>query len=349
MRCGPLLVLVLVWSLAAPASLASSAPADPSGAGVPGAAGRAYRTMQSGFAGRAGLWSDAGSAYADAWPYSQALAATEALARAYGRGYRGALVSALQGLERYRDGTAYASAVTQPLGAGGTRFYDDNEWIGLDLVEAYRQLGDPALLERARQLFDFVAAGWDANAGDPCAGGVFWADSASIRDRNTVSTANGALLALELYRETGDGRYVAWAQRMYEWVRGCLSGGDGLLLDHLDGGGRIDRATWSYNQGAMIAAATLLAEATGRASYLAEATALADASLRHLAATGYAGEPPIFVAIFFRDLRLLEQERPSPAFRHALADYVAAHPPNAVGGTLLDRAAAVQLLVQLDA
>ena len=302
----------------------------------------AYTAMERVFARPAGLYADADLPYARTWPLSQALAATIA------HGSAPQVRSIVRALDaHYRDGIAYDSSVRPPLGRGRAPYYDDNEWLGLDFVDAYRLLGDRTLLAHAQQIFRFVTSGWDGNAADPCAGGVYWARSAKVRARNTVSTANGAVLALELYAETHERGYLVWGQRMYDWVSLCLTAPDGLLFDHLDGSGQIARDTWTYNQGAMIAAGTLLAGATGDSRYLDGAERLARTALAHYDRSGYAGEPPVFVAIFFRDLCTLHRVRPSPMYRRELLKYLSTHArPRAngrLGWSLLDQAAAVQL------
>ena len=136
---------------------------------------------------------------------------------------------------------------------------------------------------------------------------------------------------------------------MYAWVRSCLADGDGLLFDHLDDDGRIDESKWTYNQGSMVAAAALLYRATGGSGYLRDATSLANGSLRYFVARGYAGQPAIFVAIYFRYLHVLDAVAPQPQIAAALSRYVTAHEASAPSAEsdVLDRAAAVQLDAEL--
>jgi hypothetical protein len=311
---------------------------------------RAYAAMRARFAIAAGLYADRGHRYAYAWPLSQALDASLELAQIpdeRGKAARADALRTFRGLEDFRFGKAYASAIEPPLGRGGVRFYDDNEWLAQDMLLGYRVLGRPALLRRAEDMFRFLVSGWDDDPGDACSGGVFWADTPTIRVRNTVSTANAALVALRLYQETRQRTYLGWAKRMYAWISRCLAGPDRLYFDHLDRRGNIDKSEWTYNQGAMIAAGVLLARATGETRYLDQAERLAGTALAHYKAAGYAGEPAIFVAIFFRDLRLLDRARPRPLYGEALRDYLDRDAVPAADGsfgrTLLDQAAAAQL------
>jgi Glycosyl hydrolase family 76 len=309
----------------------------------------AYAGLVRDLAAPNGLFREGDGSYAHAWPFSQALAAAISISTLPSSGGRAIEVRRLVNLlPSYLDGGAYDATVSVPSG-GALQFFDDNEWLALDLVDASHLLGDRSLLRRAQRVFGWITSGWDGGSGNPCSGGVFWANTPSIRDRNTVSTANGAVLALELYADTHSPAYLAWGKRMYAWVRSCLADDDGLLFDHFDSDGRIDQSKWTYNQGAMVAAAALLYRATGSSAYLGDATSLATRSLQYFDASGYAGQPAIFVAIYFRYLRVLDSVAPRPQIAAALSRYVSTHEGSApgTGSDVLDRAAAVQLAAEL--
>jgi hypothetical protein len=110
---------------------------------------------------------------ARAWPYSQALAATLAMTKVPNRGRRyvadaGRRVSGLAGYQR-TDG-AFA-AVRGPKGA---TYYDDNEWIALELLRWYDLRSSPRALAGAERLFRLVVSAWDSDQTHACPGGVFW-------------------------------------------------------------------------------------------------------------------------------------------------------------------------------
>lgn len=130
-----------------------------------------------------------------------------------------------------------------------------------------------------------------------------WTNARGNDDRNTVSTANGAVVGLRLYLLTHRASYLRWSRRMVGWVERCLHDPDGLYADHVSGDGSIDRTEWSYNQGSMLAAYRLLYRATGDRSDLARAEAIGDATLTRFRGR-WSREPAAFGAIFFR--RLLE-------------------------------------------
>ena len=85
-----------------------------------------------------GPWSDAGTA--SVWGLSQPLAAAVSMVR-LGTLDPTDLEPLLDVLERYRIGEAYG-----PFPGDANRYYDDNAWIGLDLVGVHLATGDPEAL-----------------------------------------------------------------------------------------------------------------------------------------------------------------------------------------------------------
>jgi hypothetical protein len=324
----------------------------PSDQAASAAAEQAYAELQRRFSFGNGLYaaSDARSSYAHAWPLSQALSASFAFSSLPGRTAAAARTEALntiRALAHYRLGLAYNSVPRPPLDRGGELYFDDQNWIALDLLAGYQLFGSQAMLRRAEGVFRFLVSGWDTKAGDACPGGVFWARPPLRQIRTTVSTANAALVAARLYEATGKPTYLAWAQRMYDWVSRCLAAPDGLYYDHINHRGNVSRREYTYNQGAMIAAGVLLARATQQSHYLDQAQATAQAALAHYGASGYKSEPPIFVAIFFSDLNTLRQAVLLPEYQAALRDYLRRHvtlgAKGHFGSSLVFQAAAAQL------
>ncbi len=273
-----------------------------------------------------------GNDYSYVWPFSQAMAGTIDLAgiRSLRGAYAGDVQDRFAGLQLYWNDTTtppgYDSYVRPPLGGGGDKFYDDNEWIGLELVQWYRMTGDPAALARARQIFELVVFGWDTDPTHPCPGGTFWTQAPWSQDRNTVSNGPGAELGLQLYEVTSDAaqkaHYLEWSTKMYDWVNGCLLAPNGLYWDHIDLAGNIEKTQWSYNQGTMIGANALFYRITGDRAYLDKANAIADAALAYYGGAGrlYKQDPP-FNAIFFKNLLLLDSVDHDPRYRRAMQAY----------------------------
>ena len=273
---------------------------------------------------------DGGNPYSYVWPFSQAMVATQVMAGipVLGQAYRSDVTDRFRALEAYWNSTidpvGYDSYLRPPYGGGGDKFYDDNEWIGLSFLLRNNQAGgrDTAAVQKAEKIFDLVVHGWDTDPSHPCPGGVFWTQATWSNDRNTVSNAPGAEIGARLYLLSGDRGRLDWATRMYEWVRSYMLAPNGLYWDHVDLAGTIEKTQWSYNQGVMIGAGTLLYQATGQRRYLDQAYDTAKTALDFYAADDrYFTQPAEFHAIFFANLLRLSTVRHDPAFKKAAADY----------------------------
>jgi len=271
-----------------------------------------------------------GNPWSYVWPFSQAMIATQAMAGipGLGRRYRADVADRYRALELYwnseTDPPGYDSYLRPPLGHGGDKFYDDNEWNALGLIQRHYMTpgGDPEALARAAEVFDLVVFGWDTDPTHPCPGGVFWTQADWSDDRNTVSNAPGAEVGLHLYLLTGREYYLEWALRMYEWVRGCLLAPNGLYWDNINLEGEIWEAQFSYNQGTMIGAGALLYRATGDRTYLDQAQDTAAKALAYYAEDDrYFEQPARFHAIFFANLLQLWAIRPDPDYLRAMRWY----------------------------
>ena len=295
--------------------------------------------------------------YAYIWPHSQGLAATLALAEvpSLRTRYRADVIDRLPGLEYYWDATSnppgYDSYVRPPHGHGGDKYYDDNAWIGLELMRAHAVTGDNAPLNRARQVFDFVVSGWDTNPGRPAAGGVFWTQASWNVDRNTVSTAPGAALGFLLYERTGERWCLDWGMRLYEWTVKYMLAPNGLFWDHINVKGVVEESQHSYNQGAMISAGLYGYRVTRESAFLKQAEITADAAVDQMFGTADYYEDPALDAIFFRNLMRLYRLRRKRPYRTAMQTYaeeVWQRWRNASGPiTLLQQAAVIQLTAGL--
>jgi predicted alpha-1,6-mannanase (GH76 family) len=266
--------------------------------------------------------------YSYVWPYSQAAIAAENLA-----GMPGARRKASEEADRriaayepyWNAGTTpkgYDSYVRPPLGQGGDKFYDDNEWIGLHLIQHYQRTGDRSALARAKEIFALVVHGWDTDPTHPCAGGVYWTQAPWSQDRNTVSNGPGAELGAHLYLLTRDKSYLTWAQRMYDWAQNCFLAPNGLYWDHIDLAGNIEKTQWSYNQGVMLGAGVLLFKATGNRQYLDDAKAVANASLAFYGTDDRLWQQPTrFNSIWFKNLLILDSVSPDARYKATMQAY----------------------------
>jgi hypothetical protein len=341
--------------------------------GNPARAWVAFEAMQKHFYVGSGLYE--GEPFSYLWPFSQALAATVSVAYIPHLGVSLAkeLDARLTGLNSYLDtdnsgaseGTytsnlaAFDGTVAPPTGPGGTKYYDDNDWVAIELVRMYQLTHQAPLLGSAEGIMAFEIAGWQEGPGLACPGGLPFSNAASDNERNTVTTAPAAELATLLYKLTGDTAYLQFALKAYEWVRSCLQAPVNLYADHIGRHGTVEPMLWSYNQGSMIGAGTLLYQATGNAAYLFQARQTAKAALEYFTPERLGSENPFFVAVYFRNLLYLDSvthDPPGPtiaqnyvnyAWQHLrLSDYVfvAGSPPSA---QLLYQAAIVQIYALL--
>ncbi|MGH2534728.1 MAG: glycoside hydrolase family 76 protein [Thermomicrobiales bacterium] len=265
------------------------------------------------------------NAFSYLWPYCGVLSAANALAAmpAGGEAYAEDLRSLLTNLEQYWDPDglppAYDSYVVEF--GGGQKYYDDNEWLGLDFVTASRTLGDTSYLDKADAMLAFALSGWS----DDLDGGIWWREGDRMT-KNTCSNAPAAVLALMLYEETGDNATVEWATRILDWTAQLKDPATGVYFDHPRADGTVDRRKFTYNVGTPLHANALLFRITGEERYLMEARALAAASLDWFApeATGVDGtdlpffpNTPWFNAVLFRGYLALEAVDPAPDRRYA--------------------------------
>ena len=271
--------------------------------------------------------------YEALWPFADAWSAccTQASLPDQER-VLGILPSLFQGLTAYhRDHAAaltgsgpvgFESVVVPPLGGGGDVYYDDNSWLGLALVRHHEMCQDDLSLTLAKRLFNFVISGWSNDHSWSHPGGIRWKVPSSNVSRNTCSNAPGAELGALIHRVTGDRTCLDWSVRIYDWVRSTLLGSDELYMDQIAPDGTLERTIWTYNQGTMIGAGVLLAQATGDRSYLAQAQATAAASLQRFDVTELVKpNGPAFNAVFFRNVFLLARVAPNPGYRALAATY----------------------------
>jgi hypothetical protein len=265
--------------------------------------------------------------YSYVWPYGAAMQSTVALAKMpeIGEKYKTDIQDRLDGLAAYWNDTkapfGYDSYVRAPLGGGGDKFYDDNDWIAIELIKIYHITGDVSALDRAKELFELQVYGWDTDPSHACPGGVFWTQASWSKDRNTVSNAPAAQIGLYLYEITKDAHYLDWAKKMYNWVNDCMQAPNGLYWDHIDLNGNIDKTQWSYNQGTMIGASVLLYKATGEKAYLNKAESIADAAIKYYGSSRIYTQPIVFNSIFFENLLMLDDMNKKPKYTDYVQNY----------------------------
>src|ERR1700722_17284989 len=312
----------------------------------------------------------AGEPFSYLWPFSQALAATVTVAYIPNSGASLAGVSLakelqarLAGLNSYLDTNnsgapeglytstlaAFDGTAAPPVGPGGTKYYDDNDWVAIELVRMYQLTHAAALLGSAEGIMAFEMAGWEERPGLACEGGIPFSNADTNGERNATTTAPAAELGTLLYKLTSNVAYLQFAEKAYEWVRSCLQRPVNLYADHIGNRGVVEPRLWSYNQGSMIGAGTLLYQRTGNSAYLYQARQSAKAALEYFTPEKLGSESPFFVSVYFRNLLYLDSvthDPPGPAIAQAYVNYASEHLRGAHDIFVAGSPASAQLLYQ---
>lgn len=227
---------------------------------------------------------------------------------------------------------------TYSANAGGNfldAYYDDDGWWANAWIRAYDLTGNASYLNTAKTIFANVTNAWSSS----CNGGVWW--NTSETNNNAVENELFLLAAIRLHQRTpgdgGTGSYLFWATNEWSWfknsglidVKNLVN--DGLTANCVNNG----ENTWTYNQGTILGGLTDLYKATGNTNYLAQAEAIANASISNLVTTGgvleepgesggFGGtDVPEFKGIFARNLAYLYDEDHHAAYYNFL--YTNAH------------------------
>jgi hypothetical protein len=118
----------------------------------------------------------------------------------------------------------------EPTGPRAHAFYDDNGWLGLAFLEAYKTTHVRRYLTYADDAFQFLAqTGWADGKG----GGVWW--DTGHASRSSESIASGTALAALLYQTTGNKSYLRTAQQYISWADAhILDATNGLYMRDVD-------------------------------------------------------------------------------------------------------------------
>ena len=258
------------------------------------------------------------NAFSYLWPYSALVSGINALAITAPDEYGPARDTVLDNLEKYydphSDPSGYDSYVVEF--GGGDKFYDDNEWLGIDFTLAWQATGNDAFLDKAREIWTFAISGWSDDFG----GGIYWKQG-DFSTKNTCSNGPAAVLAMLLHDATGEQDYLDWAIRILDWTKQLKDESSGVYADNINDQGIIEPTKWTYNTGTPLHANALLYAATNDETYLNEARSLAAASLDWFGplATMENGQElhifpdtPWFNSILFRGLVALAEIDPEP-------------------------------------
>ena len=135
-------------------------------------------------------------------------------------------------------------------------WFDDNGWLGLAFVNAYRATHNARYLRDAGRAYRFIAAhGWDSTSG-----GMWWNTDHSYHSGEAL--ASGSLLAVLLYSANHDPGELANATRWIDWANHYDLGYDDLYMSGGPGSAAID-----YVQAPLIYAQQVLCTETGQREY----------------------------------------------------------------------------------
>ncbi len=144
---------------------------------------------------------------------------------------------------------------------GAEAWFDDNGWLGIAFVQAYRATGESRYLRDAQRAFRFVAAdGWDAGGG----GGMWWNTDHPFHSGEAL--AADSLLGMLLYQIDHQPFQLAEARTFVAWGDSRDIGFHGLYLSGGPGSTVI-----SYVEAPLIYAQYLLCQATGQSGYCTHA------------------------------------------------------------------------------
>jgi len=140
---------------------------------------------------------------------------------------------------------------------GAEAWFDDNGWLGIAFVQAYRATGERRYLHDAERAFNFVATqGWDAAGG----GGMWWNTQHPFHSGEAL--AADSLLGMLLYQIEHRSFQLQRARTFVEWANRHDTGFRGLYVSGGPGSTVID-----YVEGPLIYAQYLLCQATGQNGY----------------------------------------------------------------------------------
>ena len=218
--------------------------------------------------------------YAFVWGYGSVLSAYNAIFQRspsfsdFEKKYKNKIVD---GLEIYYNTSKHPAAYACFPNDWDDRFYDDNVWLGIDLVELYNRTKDSWYLDKAKIIWTFILTGKDTVLG----GGIYWKEGDKTT-KNTCSNAPAAVLGLKLYQSTKDVSYLTTSKELYEWTKKNLQDPtDYLYWDCIKVSGTIEKSKFAYNSGQMIQAAALLYTITKNEKYLSEAKLVAESAYNY--------------------------------------------------------------------
>jgi predicted alpha-1,6-mannanase (GH76 family) len=223
-------------------------------------------------------------------------------------------------------------------------FYDDDGWWAMAWIKAYDLSHQQKYLDMAKTIFARMSGGWDAK----CGGGIYWASakagSDGLKNKNAIPNSLFLQVAAKLHNRTpgdaGAGSFLDWAQREWAWFKGTgMITAKSQVVDGLDSLTTCQPSgpVFTYNQGVLVGGLVDLAAATGDATLVDQANAIARATETMMVdANGTLKEAPCggdictqFKGVFMRNVAALYRVRPlaeHQAFMRHQSDQLATGP-----------------------
>jgi hypothetical protein len=196
-----------------------------------------------------------------------------------------------------------------PMPKSADRYYDDNEWMALALVETYERLHDPKYLRWAGDTLRFVMSGEDQSLG----GGIYWREREKS-SKNTCSNAPAAAACLAIYRYSHNPGLLAKARELYGWTKKNLQDPEDYLMgDSIRLDGHKEMTKWSYNTALMIRTAAELYRVTNEPGYRLDALNMAAASASRWLHGGRLEGPGKFAHLLVEAWLILDRDVPGAA------------------------------------
>ncbi len=162
-------------------------------------------------------------------------------------------------------------------------FNDDMIWLSNSSLRAFKSTNDPEYKAVAVELWQIIKRSWSDDVLD---GGITWKQTSDSRfQKNAVSNAPAAIIAMQLYELDNNPDDLEWAVKIYNWQKQKLVDPvTGLVWDSISirDGQVFTQRDWvfTYNMGTWIGLGLKLYNATGNQMYLTDALRSARSAIR---------------------------------------------------------------------
>jgi len=262
---------------------------------------------------------NAGNSTFHYWPNAHVLdMLVDAYLRTGDESYALKMKSLVQGI-KVKNGNTYNNV-----------FNDDMIWLGNSCLRAFEATNDPEYKDVAELLWTIIKTSW---SDDVFGGGITWKQDTPFQ-KNAVSNAPAAILALRLYDIDQDQEDLEWALKIYAWQKNNLVDPvSGIVWDNISmvNGVPVTNQDWvfTYNMGTWIGAGLRLYEVTNNPVYLTDAVKSAKSSMTSpkLVANGLLkdegqGDGGLFKGIFVRYFtEMIEQPAINSSDRQSFVNF----------------------------